>query len=392
MRLFPRQDRRAIGLLSLSQTLSWAGMYYLFASLLLAWEGDLGWSKTEITLALTLAVLASGLTAPLAGRVIENGHGAALLGGGTFLGGLLVGALPMVGTLWQFYALWILIGICHAAALYEPCFSLISRARGAAAKQGITTITLIAGFASSLAFAGSAWLVAEGGWRLAAWVFSAMICLLAAPAAYLGARSFATDAPLLPSSAEPQITAGARIPVAVALGLAFPMMALHHGVILNHLLPLLDERGSDPATAILAASLIGPMQVAGRITMMLAGERASSLSLTLVSFAGVGAAAFLLMASHAMPALVFLAVMLQGAAYGLTSILKPVLTVELLGNRGIARLLGWMALPYLTAAAVAPFLGSVIWAYAGYDMVLAAAVFIAATGFAGILTAARLAR
>ncbi|MEZ8057861.1 hypothetical protein [Vibrio splendidus] len=41
------------------------------------------------------------------------------------------------------------------------------------------------------------------------------------------------------------------------------MLALNHGVVLNHLLPLLDERNVPDDLVILVISLIGPMQVAG---------------------------------------------------------------------------------------------------------------------------------
>ena len=58
-----RKDR-AIVLMAIGQIITWAGLYYVFPALLLRWEQDLGWSKAELTAAITLAVFVSALTAP----------------------------------------------------------------------------------------------------------------------------------------------------------------------------------------------------------------------------------------------------------------------------------------------------------------------------------------
>lgn len=390
------QDLRAIWLLALGQLIAWAGLYYLFAALLLAWERDTGWTKPQLTLALALAVFASGLAAPVAGRIIDRGHGAALMGLGTALGGMLVIAIGTAPSLWLFTCLWILIGVCQAAALYEPCFALVTRAIPGSARRGITIITLIAGFASAISFSGAAILTGWLGWRVSAMLFGAAVILIAAPATWLGARALEAGNPG-PAASDRARTpkTGAKgtarlTPVFFLLAAAFPMMGLNHGIILNHLLPLLDSRGVAPALAVFAASLIGPMQVAGRVAMMTVEHRVSSLFVTLTSFAGVVLAALLLLASDGVTALVFAAVTLQGATYGLLSIMKPVVISEMMGPKNIARIMGWIALPYLASFALAPFLGSLIWTLGGYDVVLAAAAGFAALGFATILLAARL--
>ena len=49
-------DRRAILLLAIGETLAWAAIFYSFPAMLLRWEADLGWSKAELTGAVTLGV------------------------------------------------------------------------------------------------------------------------------------------------------------------------------------------------------------------------------------------------------------------------------------------------------------------------------------------------
>ena len=77
---------RPIVLLALGETLIWAAIFYVFPALLLRWEQGLGWSKADITGAITLAILMSAFTAPLAGRLIDRGHGAVMMGLSAFVG------------------------------------------------------------------------------------------------------------------------------------------------------------------------------------------------------------------------------------------------------------------------------------------------------------------
>ncbi|MEM8793101.1 MAG: MFS transporter [Pseudomonadota bacterium] len=387
----PIRDGVAIGLLAFGQTIAWAGIYYIFAALLLTWERETGWSKPELTLALTLAILTSSMAAPVAGRLVDRGRGALMIGCATALGGLAVACLSLAQNLPAFYSLWILIGACQAGALYEACFAIVTRARGPAARRAITTIALVAGFASAIAFSGTAFFLQRMEWREVAVIFGLGTLILAAPASWQGARQLERSGAMLETRVPERSRAAHPAPRALLLllALAFPMMALNHGMILNHLLPLLDSREIAPDLAVLAASIIGPMQVAGRLVMMLAERRISSLTATLVSFAGVILAALMLLASQIAPVLIFVSVILQGATYGLISILKPVVIAEFSGPAGIARVLGWMALPYLGCFALAPYLGALIWTVGGYDLMLIAAAGFAAAGFAAIAFAAR---
>ena len=47
--------------LAIAETIVWAAMYYGFPALLPAWERDLGWSKTELSLAFTLSLVVSAV-------------------------------------------------------------------------------------------------------------------------------------------------------------------------------------------------------------------------------------------------------------------------------------------------------------------------------------------
>ena len=65
-------------------------MFYSFPALLLFWEADLGWTKTELTFAATLAIFSSAAFSPVSGKLIDQGHGPKLLAGGALRGGIML--------------------------------------------------------------------------------------------------------------------------------------------------------------------------------------------------------------------------------------------------------------------------------------------------------------
>ena len=184
----------ALTFLASGETLVWAGVYYVFPALLVRWEAGFDWTRTEITFALMLATIASALASPFSGRLIDYGKGPVLMATTTVIAGFCVGLLSQVNTLGTFYALWIIIGIMMSGCLYEPCFALITLARGGRAKSAITVVTLVAGFASTLSFPSTHVLSEAFGWRAAAGVFSVVVVFGAAPLLWFGAKFLLLDA------------------------------------------------------------------------------------------------------------------------------------------------------------------------------------------------------
>ncbi len=383
-----RPDRAAaigVWLLGLGETIIWACIFYVFAALLLPWERDLGWEKADLTLGLTLAILVAALASPVAGRLIDAGHGRRVLGLGALVGGLGLAGLSQAETVATYLAAWVVMGAAQAFCLYEPCFSVVTRAKGAHARPAITRITLMAGFASTVSFLSAASLVEATDWRTTALVFAAAAVGLAAPMLYAGAALLEEAAgelarPTPKAENRAALMAALRKPQFWIIALAFPLMALNHGILLNHIMPLLTERNIPEATAVVVASTIGPMQVAGRVVLAMVERHVSTLGVAGFAFTGVVVASFLLLMAGASPSLAFGFAIFQGAAYGLTSIIKPAITAEFLGRTGYGAIAGWLALPYLVGFAFAPHIGSLIWQAGGYDLVIPATAGFAVLG------------
>ena len=386
--------RRIVWSLAVGETIVWAAFYYLFPALLLEWERDLGWSKTELAGAFTLSLVVFAALAPVAGRLIDRGYEREVFSVSTLLGALALMALSQVTSLWHFYSVWLLLGVAMAGCLYEACFAVLTRLMGERARQAITRVTLVAGLAGTVAFPGANVLTDMLGWRGAVVVFGVSVIVIALPLIWFGCTLARQQGEALAPPPSHQSSDTLRIlrnPIFWLLAMSFSMITLNHSTLVTHLLPLLDERDIRPGTAVLAASMIGPMQVTGRLLMMAVEKHVSIMAICFGCFAGTMIATLALLGSASVPMLVAVFVIFQGASYGVTSITRPVVTAELLGRQNFGLVSGLMAVPFIGATAAAPTLGALIWLAGGYDSVIRCVLGVTALGCVALIAALRLA-
>ena len=87
-----RAQRSGVWLLAVGQTIGYAGLFYIFAALLLTWDSTLDWGKERLTLAFMIAIFVSAAVSPVAGRFVDRGATRWLLSGG-----MVIGALALFG-------------------------------------------------------------------------------------------------------------------------------------------------------------------------------------------------------------------------------------------------------------------------------------------------------
>lgn len=378
--------------LAASQTIVWAALYYSFPAFLPEWERDLGWSKTEISGAFTAALVLAAVMAPLAGRIIDRGWAWLVHPCGALAGAALLATLAGVREVWQFYLVWLGIGGAMAFCLYEAAFAILTTTVGPRAREAITAMTLVAGFAGTLSFPSAHLLAGAVGWRGAVLIFALAVVVVAIPLMLWGLRLLERH------RAEPEPAAGAgggsagdRVihrPAFWLLGFAFGTIGLTHGMVLAHLLPILADRGVAEGTAVLAASMIGPMQVAGRVVLLTFERRISTFTAAAWCFLGMAGGGAALYFAGAAPWLVGLFAFLHGAGYGTASIVRPVLTAEVLGRRRFGAVAGLLAIPFMGGFALGPTAAALVWEIGSYDLVLLCAILSALAGLAAVMAAA----
>lgn len=385
--------RRIVWPMALAQTLLWAGFYYLFPALIAVWEKEFPWSKAELAGALTLALLVSASLAPFAGRRIDRGGGRSLFIAASLAGVVLLALLSQVTHLWQFYLVWGCLGAVMAGTLYEPCFALLTHVMGDRARQAITLVTLVAGFAGTVAFPSLHTLVGLFGWRTAVLTFAAVELLVALPLLFYALSHARTEDTAHADAAAEGAAKGpsvVRTWVFWFLALTSCMMALNHGAIIAHMLPMLAERGVGDEAAVLAASMIGPMQVAGRLASLAAQRHISTAPIAAIALLTMALASAALYGAHSVPALLVLFVLFQGAGNGVMSISRPVIVAELLGRRRYGVIAGMLASFYVGSFALGPGIAGLVWEWSGYDGVLAMTFTAGVVGAVALMTAVRI--
>ncbi|MEM7197771.1 MAG: MFS transporter, partial [Pseudomonadota bacterium] len=324
----------------------------------------------------TGAIVLSAFFAPIAGRLVDGGHGRIIMCGSAVIAALCLGGLAFTTSTQLFVLFWLLIGICMAFCLYEACLSYCVVVSSANARKIVTRITLIAGFAGTLSFPFAHHVEDMFGHRGALLGFAALALL----AAFCFHTSMVPHSKPIKKTKQP--THIPNIPVFVCLACAFSFILLAHGMIISHILPILQDRAISLEMAVLAASLFGPVQVLGRVILHLLEERISLLTSATILYGIMGVGAILLLNASQSLILIFLFVVCHGAGYGANAILRPIISASLLGSHIFGTISGLIALPSLLALAGASSLAATLWAVWGYDTVI---ILCASLAFASII-------
>ncbi len=360
----PEQVARgpAVWMLAVGQTLAYACLYYIFAALILSWEQDLGWERTLLATGPTIAIVISASLAPLMGRLVDLGKGPEIMLAGAALGAVALSLLALSTTPATYLTAWALIGLAQSASLYETCFAFLIRRLGPAARPAIVRVTLVAGFASTLAFPAGAGLSAWIGWRGAVWVAAAIMGPVMIPLIWLATRVIRREGAAPQDRAADQGAWGRAIRSRRfwVLAAIMALVALNHWMLVNFAVPIFVERGSPEPMAVFAASTVGPAQVLGRLILMRFEARIGTARATQITFLGMALGTFALWAAGLSPQLIFVFTAVQGAAVGVMTILRPILISEVMGPSGYGAIAGTIQIPALLAGALAPLLGALV--------------------------------
>ena len=383
-----RHERAGVWLLAIGQTLGFATLLFSFGAILLALEAETPWSRAELALGPSLGLGVEALVVTATGRLVDRGQGGALLAGSALLGAVALAALSQVQSLWGWYALWAVLGVAQAAGLYETCFSFLTRRLGLGARPAIVRVTLVAGFASTLAFIIGATAGEALGWRAALLIFAALQLFITLPVNVIGVRLLRRGERRgggAEATGNGAVRAALRNPAFWALAAIFGLTMGTHMMLVSLALPVLMDRGASHALAVVVASTVGPMQVVGRLGMMLGGARIRSGTAVRAVTLVMAVASLSLLLAAGQVWLFFAYAVCQGASLGISSILRPVLTAEALGLENFGAISGTLAIAPLGASAIAPFFGAVLIGAGGVTLFLSVTLALTLCAFAAAL-------
>ena len=350
--------RRAVmGVLGLTQILAWGSSYYLPAVLAGPIARDSGWPLTWIVGGLSFGLLVAALVSPHVGKTIDRNGGRVVLAASAAAIGIGQVCLAVAPNLAGYVIAWLVIGVGMGAGLYDAAFATLGRLYGRDARSAITTLTLFGGFASTVCWPLSAFMVSEIGWRGACLVYAAIQILIALPL-YLFVIPRGVPAEITPS----RDVRAARAPkppllLLVTLAITLTLATALSSLLSVHLLTILQTSGFTLAAAVGLGALVGPSQVAARAVEMAIARYHHPIwtKMASVSFVAVGVSA-LWAGFPLIPA----ALAFYGAGIGLESIARGTLPLALFGASGYATLMGRLAMPSLLAQAAAPWIGALL--------------------------------
>ena len=358
----PLDRRVVITALGIAQILGWGTSFYFPAVFAEPIVKDTGWSLGWVVAGTSIGLLVAGLISPQVGRIIDR-HGGrpVLLASSLFFAAGLAG-IGLAPTLPVYLLAWVVLGIGMGAGLYDAVFSALGRIYGKEARGPITNLTLFGGFAGTICWPLSAFMIEHVGWRDACFIYAALHLVLALPLQMAVIRR----APASPGTASVQADAvQSAEPVSIAnegliLALLAVVLSLAAGIgstVIVHLMIFLQARGVEFSVAVTLATLIGPAQVGARIIERVFGSHYHPIW-TLIASYTLMAAGLLLLSLLAGFWIVVLVIVLYGAGYGISWIGRGTLPLALFGPIRFPRLMGKLAFPSLIVQALSPSAGA----------------------------------
>jgi MFS family permease len=317
-------------------------------------------------------LLSTAVAAFPIGAWIDRRGGRGVMTLGSLAGGLLLFAWAQVENPGAFYVIWVLIGASMAGVLYEPAFAVITATFGAEARRGITAMTLVAGFASTVFMPLTQCLIMALGWRHALLVLGGLnlaVCLplhvLFVPGSPVSRPSEAPSEARETASTTQEMKIIVRSRVFWGLALWFTAVSATTSAMIFQYVPLLTTWGVEMTVILTSVAVIGPMQVAGRVVLMLLSSRLETREMGMAMNVLLPAAILaLLLLPHTLVWLGLFA-MLYGTGNGIISIVRGTAVADLLGRAHYGAINGALTIPYNVARALAPVVAAALWSATG---------------------------
>ena len=375
----PLDRRVVITALGFAQILAWGTSFYFPAVFAEPIVNETGWSLGWVVGGTSIGLLVAGLISPQVGRIIDaRGGRPVLLASSLFYASGLIG-VGLAPALPVYLLAWALIGMGMGTGLYDAVFAALGRMYGSQARQPITNLTLFGGFASTVCWPLSAFMIEHAGWRTACFIYAGLHLLLALPLQMSVVRGAPAQA--MPMNAQNDNDVRSAPPAIENETLIFALLAVVLSVaagigsiVVVHLLIFLQARGVDFAVAVSLGTLFGPAQVGARVVERLFGSRYHPIW-TMIASCSLMAIGLLLLSSS-FPILLLI-IVLYGAGYGISWIGRGTLPLALFGPIRFPRLMGKLAFPSLIVQAAAPSAGALLIEASGTNVTIAVLTMLA---------------
>jgi sugar phosphate permease len=349
-------------------------------------EDEFGWSRANVSLGISIALLLAGLTSPLVGRYIDRrGPRSAILGGSVLTAASYL-LLSTTSSLWQWYAYMALNTICRQTMFFIPFQALISRWFDR--KRGVALGILGTGFSMGgfIVVPLMRVVVDAMGWAGSFRVSALLVLAVFLPLGLLVVRNSPTELGLqvdgdpapaehaAPPAERVGLTAREAIRTPFFWILAFAVTLLFYGLFgwMVHAVPFYESTGIDRGTAALLVSIAAALGMLTRLGFGLVIdriqriERAAAVLVTLTAASMVA----LLVDDGPMAIGFFIAFWVVGSGGG--ALLEAMLISRAFGVKHFASILGAIIVVETIFEVASPTVaGAIFDATGSYDWALA---------------------
>ncbi|WUI01545.1 MFS transporter [Spirillospora sp. NBC_00431] len=362
-----RGARGPLTALCVTEITSWGVLFYAFPVLAPAITRDTGWSTGAVTAAFSAALIVAALGGIPVGRALDRRGPRALMTGGSLLAVLATAAVAAAPNLWWFAAAWLLAGAAMSAVLYQPAFAALTRYYAPRHVAALTTLTLVAGLASTVFAPLTDTLASQMSWRGVYLVLAVVLAAVTVPLHWLALRhpwpsprDGAADEHGQDRAQDAAVWDTVRSVPFVLLTAALTLSAFTMYAVLINLIPLLTSRGAGSGIAAWALGLGGIGQVTGRLGYRALARRTGVRARTVWVLALSAATTAGLAAIPGPVGLLIAIAFLAGMTRGIATLLQATAVSDRWGTAAYGSLSGILAAPITAATALAPFAGAVL--------------------------------
>jgi predicted MFS family arabinose efflux permease len=372
--------------LGLTQTIGYGTLYYAYGVLAPAISREFGVGLDWFFAAFAIGLLLGGLVAPLVGRELDRRGARLVMTMGSVLAALALVACALAPNIWAFSAAMIFAEAATCLVAYEAAFAGLTQIYRHEARRGITLITLIAGFASTIFWPLTQWMLGVLDWRWTLLVFAAVHLIVCTPLHATALRRAVPrgqdDIKEVPGAVDPPMLLGPDRRRALIL---FTLAIMVSGLVMSafpvHMLRIIENEGFSAQAAALIAMVMGPAQVLARFVEVVGGHRFDPLMTGRVALGTLLASIALLLAMPASLGTAVAFAAFYGAAQGLVTIARATVPLQLFGANGYGALMGRITGLRFLANAASPFLFAFTMTHLGIDTALWISGMIAALAF-----------
>jgi len=382
--------------LGISQIVGWGSTFFIPSVMGRHIGEDLHLPAEVVFAGPTIMFVVGALLAPRVGRTVDRKGARTLMAVGSVLASIGLATLSQAHGATTYIAAWLVLGLAGVIMMGTISSIALAQIAGDGARRALAFLTTVGGLASTVFWPLGGALDATLGWRTTILLYAGLHLLICLPIHLLILPASAPPrAPPAPSrgAGSPPPPAPARHPMVFALlaiglstgGIVYTGMTLY-------LIEILRELGHSPATAVILASFMGPIQIGVRLIEIALANRLSTMNSAIIGAAALPVALLVGLAGSSTVAAGFAVVALYAIANGLKAVVRATLPLALFERSEYGRYMGWLAVPLNVVTAIAPVVFAALMERGGVTVTLLASLVAAALSLGTILALSRLAR